>query len=423
MTDLGVIFLTGLTTGGLSCLAVQGGLLASSVAKQAEDDLLNTPPKAEEIVEKEIYTRGPEYVRKIRELQTYSFSKKRYHQYLQSLKFRYPKQLVVRDRKEVEVTPQRHTARPIVLFLSAKVTAYTLLGALLGAVGSVIQLTPYMRAGLQIAIGVYMLGLAMHLLNVHPIFRHFILQPPKALTRYIRRKAKSGSDDLVTPTFLGALTVFIPCGVTVAMMAIAVGTGNVLAGAAIMFAFTLGTTPLFFTLAYTALKLGARKQAAFLKFTAVVVLILGLVAIEGGLNLAGSPISYANFRQSLREKSQQESVAEPTQSTPSQTAPSATPSSTPATEQTDNGILRLSATNASYSPSVIKAKAGKPYKLEITSQENQGCGRAFTIPSLGLQKTLPENGVTIIDLPAQKPGTMRMTCSMGMYRADIKFES
>ena len=36
MANLGVVFLTGLTTGGLSCMAVQGGLLASSLAHQAE---------------------------------------------------------------------------------------------------------------------------------------------------------------------------------------------------------------------------------------------------------------------------------------------------------------------------------------------------------------------------------------------------
>lgn len=39
MTNLVVVFLTGLTTGGLSCLAVQGGLLASSVAQQAEQNI------------------------------------------------------------------------------------------------------------------------------------------------------------------------------------------------------------------------------------------------------------------------------------------------------------------------------------------------------------------------------------------------
>ena len=37
-----------------------------------------------------------------------------------------------------------------------------------------------------------------------------------------------------------------------AMMVLAIGTGNSLTGAAIMFAFILGTTPVFFGLAYVA---------------------------------------------------------------------------------------------------------------------------------------------------------------------------
>ncbi len=99
------------------------------------------------------------------------------------------------------------------------------------------------------------------------------------------------------------------------------------------------------------------------------------------------------------------------------------PAGTPAPQQTDDSILHMTATNASYSPSVIKAKAGQPYKLEVTSKENQGCGRGLTIPSIGLQKVLPEDGVVTVDIPAQKAGTMRITCSMGMYNAKIQFES
>src|ERR1044071_7759633 len=38
ISQLAVAFITGLTTGGLSCLAVQGGLLASSLAHQIEQD-------------------------------------------------------------------------------------------------------------------------------------------------------------------------------------------------------------------------------------------------------------------------------------------------------------------------------------------------------------------------------------------------
>src|SRR5678809_1546570 len=39
-SQLVVAFITGLTTGGLSCLAVQGGLLASSLAHQIEQDFV-----------------------------------------------------------------------------------------------------------------------------------------------------------------------------------------------------------------------------------------------------------------------------------------------------------------------------------------------------------------------------------------------
>lgn len=42
MIDLWVIFLTGLTTGGLTCLAIQGGLLATTLA---QPETISTAPK------------------------------------------------------------------------------------------------------------------------------------------------------------------------------------------------------------------------------------------------------------------------------------------------------------------------------------------------------------------------------------------
>jgi hypothetical protein len=46
MSEIMVAFITGLTTGGLSCLAVQGGLLASSLAHQLEQEVVGALPKA-----------------------------------------------------------------------------------------------------------------------------------------------------------------------------------------------------------------------------------------------------------------------------------------------------------------------------------------------------------------------------------------
>lgn len=333
MANLALIFATGLTTGGLSCLAVQGGLLASSLAGNAEDSLTGAKPRL---------------------------------------------------------------ATPIALFLGSKLVAYTILGLALGWLGSILQLTPLMRALLQIGIGIFMIGTALHLLNVHPFFRHFAITPPKAVTRYIRRQTKSANDNWLAPSFLGALTVLIPCGVTQAMMALAVASGSPVAGALIMFAFVLGTTPLFFTLAYLATKLGAKLQDRFWKFAGAAVLILGLIAIDGGLNLVGSPLSSGAIRQSLAPA---ENVAT-------------------ATASADNEVA-MTITDSAYSPAVMQATAGQPIKLKVTTNNVRGCARSLVVPSLGLQKLFDATGTQILELPSQQPGRIRLTCTMGMYNAEI----
>lgn len=159
MTDVIVPFVTGLTTGSLSCLAVQGGLLATSIAQQTE--------------EKEVQAS------------------------LVGIAARAPKRR--RPAVGAQFVVQRHAARPILIFLAAKLAAYTILGFLLGALGSVLQLTPTMRAVIQIAIGIFMAGAALNMLHVHPIFRFFAIEPPKAVTRTIRCVSKHGADDVVTP--------------------------------------------------------------------------------------------------------------------------------------------------------------------------------------------------------------------------------
>ena len=162
-----------------------------------------------------------------------------------------------------------------------------------------LQLTPFMRAMLQLAIGLFMVGTALRMFNVHPIFRYFALEPPAFLTRYIRRTAKDGAPHVVTPIFLGALTIFIPCGVTQAIMALAIGAGDPLQGAAIMFAFTLGASPVFFAVAYLATQIGEKLEARFLQFVAVTVLVLGLISIDGSLALLGSPFTFSRITRAM----------------------------------------------------------------------------------------------------------------------------
>ncbi|HMZ08190.1 MAG TPA: sulfite exporter TauE/SafE family protein, partial [Anaerolineales bacterium] len=209
-----------------------------------------------------------------------------------------------------------------------------------------------------------------------------------------------------TPIFLGLLTIFIPCGVTQAMMATALGTGSVLMGAALMFAFTLGTSPVFFVVAYLATELGSKLEKFFMRFVAVVVLILGLVTLDGGLNLMGSPLSLQNLTRGwFAPQTESNAVAE---------------SSQPAVAS-DEIILNVE--NNGYFPAVLKAPAGKTLTLNLITNKTYSCARDFVIPDLNVYQLLPESGTVQISIPAQELGSkLFFTCSMGMYTGQIVFE-
>jgi sulfite exporter TauE/SafE len=356
-SQLIVAFVTGLTTGGLSCLAVQGGLLASSLAHQIEQDYVEHAAQNKK-------QRG----------------------------------------KKNQPKPHSSSALPIFLFLIAKIVAYTLLGALLGLLGSYLTLSPATRAVLMILIGVFMLGNALRMFNAHPIFRYFSIEPPKFITRYIRSTAKG--TDTFTPLFLGALTVFIPCGVTQAIMAAALGTGSMAMGAALMLAFTLGTSPVFFIVAYLTTELGSRLEKFFMRFVAAVVLILGLVTINGGLNVLGSPLSFQNLTRNLL----------PSNNGSAPVAPAA------GSSFTDKDVV-LYVQNQGYFPQTISAPAGKAFTLNLVTNKTYSCARDFVIPALDYYELLPDTGTVQINIPAQTKGnTLFFTCSMGMYTGQIVIE-
>lgn len=75
-----------------------------------------------------------------------------------------------------------------------------------------------------------------------------------------------------------------------------------------------------------------------------------------------------------------------------------------------------------YNPRDIVAKANIPTILRMKTSGTFDCSAAFVIPSLNIQKMLPQTGVTDFEIPAQTPGSnISATCGMGMYRLNINF--
>jgi len=220
------------------------------------------------------------------------------------------------------------------------------------------------------------------------------------------------------------------------MMAVAMSTGSAVAGATIMFAFILGTSPVFFVVAFLATRLGSRLEASFMRIVAVVVLILGLVSIDAGLTLAGWPYSFSNLRLAMASTAPDESQVQNASLAQSKIVygqgeylgpPSpgnATSGTTRTISSRSPAVVTINVANRGYSPRLLHARPNQPLQLALVTKNTGGCARAFVVPALGIQKVLPTTGTTTIDVPAQPAGSkLYFSCSMGMYSGVIVFDA
>lgn len=335
--NLLTIFLTGLFAGGVTCMAVQGGLLTATVAQSAERSL----PAGRQ---------------------------------------------------------GKLPVRPLMVFLTAKLIVYTLLGALLGWFGSLFQLSLPIQTALQFAVVIFMVGTALNMLDVHPVFRYFVIQPPRFLSKMVRKQSKR--QDMFSPALLGAFTILIPCGTTQAMMALAVASGSPVIGAGVLFTFILATSPVFFLVGYFAARLATSLQRSFMKVAAYAILLLALFNANNALALTGSKFTAEDLATNA--------WCIISYCTP--VAAAAVPVSSADVTINDEG----------YYPRNLTVKAGSLVSIHLKNTGGKGCTQAFTIPSLGVQKIVPMGKAATLTFTApSEPTQLSFMCSMGMYRGTI----
>src|SRR4030042_2904220 len=331
-----LIFLTGLTTGGLSCLALQGGLLASLVANQKEQEFA-----------------GAQGNKKAQ------------------------RNLALQSCDTLDWLP-------VLMFLAGKLLIHTLFGFLLGLLGSVISLSLGVRLTFQLFTAIFMFGTAMNLLKVHPIFRYFAFQPPRFLQRLVHGSTKSQA--IFAPLTLGLLTLFVPCGVTQAMEVLAIGSGQALTGALIMFFFVLGTFPLFAGIGLATAKLSEGWRHKFLKVASYALIVMALYTFNGVLTVWDSPFSLKNLTQAGAEIFTSQSTNPDT-------------SLVETSSQGDQEIT-INVGNSGYTPNYFQIKAGVPVKLTLVSNNTYSCASAFVFRQFGISTYLkPTDNQTFTFMP------------------------
>lgn len=76
-----------------------------------------------------------------------------------------------------------------------------------------------------------------------------------------------------------------------------------------------------------------------------------------------------------------------------------------------------------YQPTTSIAKAGIPTILRFNTNGTFDCSSSIRIPSMDINKILPQSGSTDIDIGTQQVATLQGTCGMGMYPFEVEFRS
>ena len=111
------------------------------------------------------------------------------------------------------------------------------------------------------------------------LFRKFNIKLPWSACS-VKNKPK-------TPFLIGVLNGLMPCGPLQTMQLYALGTGSAFNGAVSMLLFSLGTVPLMLTFGALSGLITKGYTKTLLKFSGILVVVLGIIMGTRGLALAG----------------------------------------------------------------------------------------------------------------------------------------
>jgi len=190
---------------------------------------------------------------------------------------------------------------PHFLYSSGRTVTYMFLGGIFGLVGNTMTFASTAfnhQSILQIIAGIMMLYIGLNLLNVIPkIFSKWSYGNPfRRFTHQLLLHVDRSNIFL-----LGLVLGFLPCGVVYAAGMKAAVMGNPAEGMITMLAFALGTSPAMILTGVGAQWITGRFRHRIFKFSAVLVIILGLITIQKGVGKFNQPMHSADGKNAVPE--------------------------------------------------------------------------------------------------------------------------
>jgi sulfite exporter TauE/SafE/copper chaperone CopZ len=293
--------------------------------------------------------------------------------------------------------PGLQRLKPLIYFNAGRVVSYTLLGGIMGALGSTLALSAEINGLLTLAASAVMIILGLQMLKLIPSFG--VLLPN--LSNFLGHKVHDIAErDAEGGAFvLGASTFFLPCGFTQALQLYVLAKGSMLVGALTMLAFSVGTLPALLSLSAVSSFAKGGFQKHFLKFAGAAVVVLGFLNIQYGLVLTGSDMASSS----------------PAPQTASAPASMSQPSFTGEKQAI---VMRID--GFEYLPNHFTVKQGVPVEWRIDAADAAACGRFLYSPKLGIRKLLSGNSSTLISFTPTQVGEFAFNCGMGMMTPGSK---
>ena len=274
------------------------------------------------------------------------------------------------------------------IYGGAKVISYAIIGGIFGLIGGIVAFSVGLRGWVAILAGIFMIFYALGMLGF-TWFKRFQLNP-KFLMRFTSKASHKAQGPFVGPLITGLLSgLFIACGPLQAMYLYAAWTGNFLTGLFSLGVFGLGTLPVMIGFGSIATAISHKTTKKILKVGAIIVLILGIIILNRGLTVMGSPYSYNGLKTSLIGGGIGAVIS--------------------------NGYqeINMDVTASGWSPNSFVLKKGVPVKWNINVKELTGCNNEIIVRDYNLDFKL-KKGMQTIEFTPDKAGTVQWSCWMGM---------
>jgi len=274
---------------------------------------------------------------------------------------------------------------PHLEYNTGRIISYTIIGGILGGIGSFFGINPIFTGVILILASIFMVLMGLSFLTDYKILKKIKLNTPAFIAKYLYQNKQNKKPK--GPFIIGLLTGFMPCGPLQAMQLYALAQGDMLRGVLSMAVYALGTTIVMFAFGAVINTIKTQNISKLLKFSGAFIIILGIMMANRGLANFG-----INFMSSAKTESQTITNV----------------------DNKDFQEIKMDLTYSGYVPNTLYIKKDIPVRWIINVKQMTGCTDAIMIESLGIKKDL-QYGENIIEFtPPANVKEIKFSCWMRM---------